>query len=216
MHEARDASNEIEEVLKYLIYYGNGAPCSASRLMIQRFRVSNPSRKYIEKVATAFKNGMYAIRGVSFGDGSYGNLGSTAAATILDREARSVILDADPTGGSLREVTLNSFCWSLSVRKSSHLSEPIICNTRTAHSQTFGFMRAMEYSQKDESPELRLSDLQLMIGLDPREIPIVFSYFLSTYAAHGHIKAASLTSPKAQVLSCPKIVRFINGELIFL
>jgi uncharacterized protein (DUF1800 family) len=110
MHEARDASNEIEEVLKYLIYYSNGAPCSASRLMIQRFRVSNPSRKYIENVATAFKNGMYAIRGVSFGDGSYGNLGSTSAATILDREARSVILDADPTGGSLREVTLNSFC----------------------------------------------------------------------------------------------------------
>lgn len=107
LHEPRDAMYETDEVLKHLFHHENVAPFLALRL-IQRFGISNPSPRYIETVANAFKTGSYLSGGQSFGDGEYGNLGATAAAIVLDREARSVILDADPTGGSLREVRILS------------------------------------------------------------------------------------------------------------
>lgn len=104
LHEPRDAMYETDEVLKHIFYHDNVAPFLAIRL-IQRFGISNPSPRYVESVASAFKSGSYISGGKSFGDGIYGNLGATAAAIVLDREARSVVLDADPTSGGLREVS---------------------------------------------------------------------------------------------------------------
>lgn len=183
MHEPRDASYETDALLKHLFYHDNQAPFLALRL-IQRFEVSNPSPRYIESVAQAFTTGFFSSGGESFGDGRYGNLGSTIAAVVLDREARTVQLDADPTAGSLRE--------------------PIL--------KLISFMRAMEFEQSTSAPELRLFGLQERIGQAPHSIPSVFSFFLSEYSAPGHITAASIKSPEAQVLSGPKIVRFLNGK----
>ena len=104
LHEPRDAMYETDEVLKHIFYHDNVAPFLAFRL-IQRFGISNPSPRYIETVANAFKSGSYVSGGKTFGDDKYGNLAATAAAIVLDREARSIILDADPTGGSFREVS---------------------------------------------------------------------------------------------------------------
>lgn len=106
VHEPRDAMYETDEVLKHIFHHENVAPFLALRL-IQRFGISNPSPRYIEAVANAFQIGSYVSGGQSFGDGVYGNLGAAAAAIVLDSEARSVILDADPTSGSLREVSGN-------------------------------------------------------------------------------------------------------------
>ena len=62
------------------------------------------------------------------------------AATILDPEARSVLVDADPTSGSL--------------------IEPMIKLMR--------FMRAMEFEKREEAGErLRLVELQSKIGQEP-------------------------------------------------
>lgn len=104
LHEPRDAMYETDEVLKAYFYHDNVAPFLATRL-IQRFGISNPSPRYVETVATAFKNGSYSSGGVTFGSSKYGDLGAAAAAIVLDRESTSEILDADPTGGSLREVS---------------------------------------------------------------------------------------------------------------
>lgn len=103
--EPRDAIYETDEVLKHFFYHDNVAPFLATRL-IQRFGISNPSPRYVKVVANAFKNGSYNSGGVSFGQSKYGDLASTIAAIILDREARSEILDADPSSGSLREVSI--------------------------------------------------------------------------------------------------------------
>lgn len=100
LHKPRDAMYETEETLKHIFHHDNVAPFLVIRL-IQRFSISNPSPRYIETVANAFKSGSYTSGGKSFGDGVYGNLGATAAAIVLDREAPSVVLDADPTSGSL-------------------------------------------------------------------------------------------------------------------
>ena len=150
---------------------------------MQRFEISNPSPRYIEAVSEAFRAGSYSIGGTNFGDGRYGNLASTVAAIILDREARTVVLDTDPTSGALREPML----------------------------KLISFMRAMQFEQSASAPELRLYELQDRIGQAPHSIPNVFSFFLPEYSAPGPIKAASIKSPEAQVLSGPKMIQFLNG-----
>lgn len=182
MHEARDAIYETDALLKHFFFHENIPPFLAMRL-IQRFGISNPSPRYIEVVAGAFKSGYYSNGGESFGDGLRGNLGATVAAIILDREARTALLDADPTSGSLREPML----------------------------KLMSFLRANEFEQSDAAPELRLYGLQKRIGQGPHSIPNVFSFFLPEYSSPGLIKAASLKSPEGMVLTGPKIIRFLNG-----
>ena len=62
-------------------------------------------------MANAFRSGRYtstvdAGTATAFGSGKYGDLGATAAAIVLDREARSATLDVDPAAGKLREPLL--------------------------------------------------------------------------------------------------------------
>ena len=63
---------------------------------------SNPSPRYVKAVTDAFRSGSYG----SFGSSKYGDIGATVAAVLLDREARSSTLLADPTHGRLREPLL--------------------------------------------------------------------------------------------------------------
>jgi len=104
--EGRDAAYETDAVLDNYLYHPNTPPFVATSL-IQRFGISNPSPRYISQVSTAFKTGVYSKKKlpVSFGNGRYGDLEATIAAILLDREATSVALDADPSAGSLREVS---------------------------------------------------------------------------------------------------------------
>ncbi len=183
MHEVRDAMYETDALLKYYFFHDNLAPFLATRL-IQRFGISNPSPRFVEVVAKAFASGQYNVGGESFGNGSRGNLGATVAAIVLDREARTSVLDADPTSGSLREPLL----------------------------KFVSFLRANELKQSETAPELQLRGLQKQIGQGPHNIPSVFSFFLPEYSSPGPIKSASLKSPEGMVLSGPKIVRFLNGK----
>lgn len=92
---------------------------------------------------SAFKEGTYSHPDSSnndFGDGQYGSLAAMVAAIILDPEARSVIIDADPTSGSL--------------------IEPMI--------KVIRFMRAMNFKKREEANDrLKLVELQSKIGQEP-------------------------------------------------
>ena len=97
----------------------------------------------------------------------------------------------------------------------------------------------MEFSIKPDTPELRLYDMQQRIGQMAHNTPNVFNFYLPEYSAPGtplgfqslltaanaclsnsnilffhtgHIKAASLTSPEAQVMNGPTLTTFINGQ----
>ena len=88
----------------------------------------------------AVQQGTYTASGETFGDGRYGNLEAMAAAIVLDIEARSAVLDADPTSGSL--------------------VEPMLKITR--------LFRAMEFEVNNNYGErLRLVDLHQKIGQEP-------------------------------------------------
>ena len=142
-----DAYYETEEVLDHYVYHGNTAPF-ISKLMIKRLVTSNPSPKYIERVALAFRDGIFKRNNIEFGDGKYGSLEAMFAAILLDEESRNSILDSDPSFGSLKEPIVNLLT----------------------------FMRAMEFKMNDKAPTLRLSlNLISKIGQEPFKSPNVFS-----------------------------------------
>jgi uncharacterized protein (DUF1501 family)/uncharacterized protein (DUF1800 family) len=99
--EKRDALFETDAVLTHIAEHPNTAPFMATRL-IQHLVTSNPSPRYVARVARAFTEG--AFQGL--GSGKYGDLGAAVAAVLLDREARSATLDTDRAFGKLREPLL--------------------------------------------------------------------------------------------------------------
>ena len=167
--EIRDAQYETEAALDHYLYHENTAPFLALRF-IQRFGVSNPSPGFVERVANAFSTGR--SEGLpNFGSGTYGDLGMTVAAIVMDRESRSVLLDSDPTYGSLRE--------------------PLI--------KVIALMRNLDYRQTD-GRFTSLHGLQISIGQESHEMPSVFSFFLPEYAPPGEFMSSSLVSPEASLL----------------
>jgi hypothetical protein len=142
-----------------LQYHANTAPFLAMRFA-QRFGISNPSPRYVDAIATAFRRGTYtdAATGTIFGSGKYGDLAALVAAVLLDREARSVVLDIDPAHGSMLE--------------------PFLKLVRV--------MRSLDFASDPDRPFVHFFvDLQNRIGQQPHTLPNVFSYFLPEYAPAG-------------------------------
>jgi uncharacterized protein (DUF1800 family) len=165
----RDAQYETEATLDNYFYHDNTAPFLSMRL-IQRLTSSNPSPRYILVVATAFKEGLYvAENGQSFGTGRYGDLAAMFASIYLDREARSIILDQDPSHGSLRE--------------------PIL--------KLMSVMRSMKFRSKH--PVTYLRQVKRNIGQNPHAFDTVFSFFLPEYKPYGRVGDASLVSPEGEL-----------------
>lgn len=178
----RDAQYETEATLDHYFRHPNTAPFIATRL-IQRLVLSNPTPRYVKTVATAFKKGSFQRANIKFGDDSYGNLEATVAAIILDREARSVVLEKDPSFGMLREPML----------------------------KVMNVMRSLEFEPKPGHPITRLVDMDRRIGQMPHEFPTVFSFFLPEHVPNGRIADSSLVSPEGMLLDMPKTINVING-----
>lgn len=149
---------EISNFLR-LKYHPNLAPFLAIRVA-QRFGISNPSPRYVSTAATAFRVGRYIdeATGIRYGTGEYGNMAALVAAILLDREARSVVLDADPAHGSLLE--------------------PFMKFVR--------MMRSLEFRAKADTVYVDLKDnLISIIGEEPHALPDVFSFFLPEFQPQG-------------------------------
>ena len=159
-------------------YHENTPPFIAQR-MIQRFTTSNPNPNYVKAVATAFREGKYD----NFGKGKYGDMEATIAAVLLEPEARSSVLLADPFIGSVKEPLL----------------------------KVIALMRSMEFQQAEGQPILRLNDMYNKIGMMAHEFPTVFSFYLPEYQPDDRTGAASLVSPEAQIMDMPKTVGLLNG-----
>ncbi len=143
------------------------------------FGISNPSPGFIARVATAYKSGLFS----GIGSGSYGDLAAMIAAILLDRESRSIALDADPSHGQLRE--------------------PILKVTSLFHS-----MEA-EYNVPKGWPKL----FRLGIGQDSYGAPSVFSFFLPEHSPAGVISLGGLVAPEAQVLAGSTVTKLLDGLL---
>lgn len=185
--EARDAHHETDAALDHYFYHPNVAPFLAIRFA-QRFGISNPSPRYVETIAAAFRTGLYKFTSdgdaVSYGTGKYGNLAATIASVLLDREARSVVLDTDPSFGSLKE--------------------PLI--------KLISLMRSLEFTLYDDVDFADLAtDMSTRIGQMAQEIPNVFSFFLPEHQPSGPVTQAALVAPEAQIMTGPRTINFLNG-----
>ena len=172
------SSNFVLSSLHLLRYHENTPPFIAQRL-IQRLTTSNPNPSYVKAVATAFREGKYD----NFGKGKYGDMEATIAAVLLEPEARSSVLLADPFIGGVKEPLL----------------------------KVISLMRSMEFEQAEGHPILRLHDMYNKIGMMAHEFPTVFSFYLPEYQPDDRTGAASLVSPEAQIMDMPKTVGLLNG-----
>ena len=113
---------------------------------------------YIERVATAYRDGFYNhggtkyIAAYEYGDGRFSNLNAVVAAILLDQEATSSTLDADPVYGGIKE--------------------PIL--------KVLQFMRAMGYRQMPHDRNIypKLYDMRARVGQMVHDSPDQFSFFL--------------------------------------
>lgn len=98
-------SQALEFVLDSIMNHPNLAPFVAKQF-IQHLTTSNPSPRYIDRVANAFKSGKYqvsdSIRSTTFGSGKRGDMAAMVAAILLDRE----IWEKTDSSGKLREPAL--------------------------------------------------------------------------------------------------------------
>jgi hypothetical protein len=175
----RDALYETEALIDHLFHHPNVAPFVSHRL-IQRFTTSNPSPRYVEAVATAFSTGQYGGRTY----GGYGDLGATLVAILLDPEARSAVLQHDPTHGLLRE--------------------PLI--------KVLHVMRALEFESRDQR-EITLMSMEDKVGMMAHRSPSVFNFYLPEFQPAGPIADAGLVSPEAELATTPLVKSFLNGML---
>ena len=170
-NEAMDPYYETDAVLDQLFYHDNTAPFISMNL-IQRFGISNPSPRYILSVSTAFRTGIYTYNSstgelFSYGSSIYGDLGATVAAILLDPEAREMVLDLDPTHGSLLE--------------------PIL--------KLYKLMRSMEIKANDSKRLIEFyyyDGLTDKIGQEAYDMQSVFGYYLPEFQPSGRIQKASL------------------------
>ena len=173
----RDAEHETDAVIDHFFKHPNCAPFIAYRI-IQRFVTSNPSPRYVRACAMAFTQGSFE----GIGSGKYGDLSALIAAVLLHEEARTVLLDADPTHGQMREPLL----------KVLHV------------------LRSLDVEPRGNR-ELELKNLQYSIGEMAHYAPDVFSFFKPEYSPSGPLGRAGLAGPEAQVFTGPKVVAMLNG-----
>ena len=85
---SRTPSQALGLVLDSLMAHPSMAPF-IGRQLIQHLVKSNPTPAYVQRVATAFRNGRYTGLTRSFGTGVNGDLTAAVAAVLLDSEART-------------------------------------------------------------------------------------------------------------------------------
>ena len=110
---------------------------------------------------------------------------ATVAAILLDREATSTSLDADPSYGAIRE--------------------PIV--------KVLAFMRAMGYVQTEHDRNIypKLSGMVAKVGQMAHESPDQFSFFLPDYQPPGQFAQSMLNTPPAQVLTLSTTISTVEG-----
>jgi uncharacterized protein (DUF1501 family) len=172
-----EAEYDVNALITHLFEHDNTAPFVSKRL-IQQMVTSNPSPAYVIAVSTAFTTGTY----LSYGNGVYGNLEAVVAATLLHSEARSPLLDADPTFG--------------------HAFEPIM--------KLVAVLRALEWSPT-YGQQLTLFETETSLGMEAFNSPSVFGFYRPEYSAAGAVSDAQITSPEMQLGQTPFIIRYLNG-----
>ncbi len=175
----------IDRALAHLADHPNTAPFIA-RQLIQRMVTSNPSPQYIERVATAFDDGIVALPdGSAVGTGERGDLRAVFVAVLLDPEALDPSTAGDPTFGKIRE--------------------PVV---RFAH-----WARAFKVNSANGSASSQIRQLYRpdRLNQQPFYSPSVFNFYRPGYVAPGtQTAAAGLVAPELQITDSNSVIGYVN------
>lgn len=178
------AEASIDLALDHLVNHPNHPPFIA-RQLIQRFVTSDPSPEYVERVATAYGNGVFrASGGRSFGASRRGDLTAAIAAILLDPEARN---DAQAAAdfGKVREPVIRFTHWA------------------RAFNVTEASAQFQSYLQNAGSPTL--------LGQHPYRSASVFNFYRPGFVAPGtETGAAGLTAPELQIVNETSALAYVN------
>jgi len=181
--------------------------------LIQRFTTSNPSRDYLHRVATTFKQ-------------NEGHLGETLKAILLDPEARNLDL-SNPTFG-MKKSPLEALIQAVIALECSTTypltpptdADDIYYGTKPGdYSDTRIYLDHYGYPEEQFNNHRRnvrffintsyLSDTALL-GMAPFRAPSVFNYYLPDYTKQGVIQDAGLVAPELQLATEPAVMQNIN------
>lgn len=185
-------------------------PAFISLRLIQRFTTSNPSKDYLHRVATVFKN-------------TEGDLGETLKAILLDPEARNVDLNnttfgikKSPLEGYLQMLRALDVYTNIPLRNEGGVtphdgvgdySNPDLylenfgypTVQKDSHGQNY---RAVFSSMTSDGTE----GLQMNVFWQPT----VFNWYTPDFSPGGAIGDAGLVSPELQLANEPDVIRVIN------
>ncbi|MDA7519097.1 DUF1800 family protein [bacterium] len=186
-------------------------PAFICRRLIQRFTTSNPSKDYLHRVATVFKD-------------NEGDLGKTIKAILLDSEAR--IVDLSNTTFGLKKSSIESYIQILRTMEGlTHIpltdpagaapfdTAPGVFTNPDLFLDTFDLPPTQLANQErnfrflqDYTITSGTSDLQMV----PFRQETVFNWYLPDYSPGGPIAEAGLVSPELQLSNEPDVIRNIN------
>ncbi|MFC5049569.1 DUF1800 family protein [Rubritalea spongiae] len=187
-------------------------PAFISRRLIQRFTTSNPSKDYLHRVASVFKE-------------SEGDLGLTVRAILLDPEARK--LDLEDTTFGLKKSPLEGYLQLLRSLE-AHTYTPITNPANAApydeapgdfsnpelYLDSFGYPSDQidnhTRNVRFMPPSALTSAGSRGLQMNPFSQVTVFNYYLPDYSPSGVINNAELVSPEMQLANEPDIIRNIN------
>lgn len=180
----RDGLYETDAILQGYVSHPNTAPFIATKI-IQSLVTSNPSPRFVKVAADAFRTGSFSSDGIAFGSGKYGDMEAMVAAIMLDREARSAILDDDTNHGRSREPLL----------KIMHMFRSMELSTASGAKREISMMYLLDRG----------------LGQEAFKAPSVFGFFLNEYQPIGPVHNKGLYAPETQLFDTPKLLSFING-----
>ncbi len=169
-----DPAASLKAAIDTLFAHPNVGPF-ISRQLIQRLVTSTPSPAYVGRVAAVFDNN---------GTGVRGDLKAVVRAILLDDEARSASVAAQPHYGKLRE--------------------PVLRLT--------AFLRA--FNARSDSGQVLMTytdDPGLTLAQTPLRSPSVFNFFRPGYVPPGgEAAAAGMTLPEMQITNESSVAGYAN------
>jgi|GEM_PF-533650 len=185
-------------------------PGFISLRLIQRFTTSNPSKDYLHRVATVFKN-------------TEGDLGATLKAILLDPEARNIDLNnttfgmkKSPLEGYLQMLRALDVYSNIPLRDEGGLTPYDGIGDYTnpnLYLENFGYPTDQKDSQ-DHNYRAVFSSFRTDgtegLQMDVFWQPTVFNWYTPDFSPGGAIGDAGLVSPELQLANEPDVIRAIN------
>ncbi len=200
------AEGDLDRALNALFNHENVGPF-LSRLLIQRFVTSNPSRGYVFRVAEVFRDHNGATTG-----GVRGYLKSVINAILMDYEARSLTFVDPQTTGSVTSVNVGygkvkePILRYLHVQRAFNGTSNLLMSTLTP----YGYPATQLDNLGANPTRYRYGDTVAALGQTPNNMPSVFNWYLPDYAPPGVVGGAGLAAPELQIMTENLVIAAVN------